>query len=135
MSPIEQAFEEFGDPHAVNFSKALFRFIHLLDDLVDRDKTLPSEGIVLTLLAFIDQLSSNAFWQQHKHDLFPVLHCSAMAWAASERLRKSEDVQQRLAAEVLKSEYQNVFFRIAFLVGGAEFAYNWELKYRGYTFG
>lgn len=132
---MDEAFEEFPDPNAVTFSKVVFRFVHLLDDLFDRDKDRSADDVALTFFALVDQVASNPFFQAHKASLMPVLYSSAKAWSASERLRKSPAVQDNVAAEVLKSEYQNLFFHVALLAGGVEFAHHWETKHRSYNFG
>lgn len=134
MNP-DELFDSFRDPNAGFLARTLYRFFHLIDDLVDRDKEVPAADVACILLALFDQLSNNPFWLLHKNDLMPVVFSSAMAWAASERLRKSENVQDRLAAEVLKSQYQDIFFRIAFLDGGVSFSLESDAKFRGFAFG
>jgi hypothetical protein len=132
---MDHAFAEFPNPDAVTFARILYRFIHLLDDLFDHDRERSAEDVALTFFGLLDHVSSNPFYQAHKNEILPILFSSAKAWAASERLRKSENVQEQLAAEVLKSQYQDVFFQIATLAGGIEFGHQWEAKYRTYTFG
>lgn len=134
---FDEEIEKFGDPHAVQFCKVLYRFIHLLDDLVDGDKKRDADEISGLFFALLAQLSKNPFWLRHHATLLPVLYSSSRAWAASERLRTSENLKDRVAAEYLKSQYQDVFFMVAALLDGncnaTGFALNWELSNRGYT--
>lgn len=132
---MDTAFDEFPDPNATTFAKGFYRFIHLLDDLVDHDKERTADDVALTLFAFVDQVANNPFFQRHKQSLLPIVYAAGRAWASSERLRKSDDIQNKIAAEVLKSQYQDLFHHIAFLSGGIEFAVQWEEKHRSYVFG
>jgi hypothetical protein len=134
---IETAFQEItkGDTQAYEFCRSSFEFFHLIDDLIDRDKPLEPNDIVLGLLKFIDVIGGNAFYQKHREDLFASIFASAMAFAASLRMEKDPDVQRRLASEVLKSQYQDIFFRVAFWVAGSRHAVEMDTKFRGYCFG
>lgn len=138
MNPdIETAFQEItaGNIPAYEFCRSSFEFFHLIDDLVDRDKPLVPNDIVLCLLKFIDVVGGNEFYQAHRQDLFTFIYAAAMAFAASMRMVSDADVQRRLAAEVLKSQYQDLFFRVAFWVGGSRHAIEMDAKFRGYCFG
>lgn len=135
---VEEAFREIsqGNVAAYSLCRSFYEFVHVWDDLNDGDnEALTPFGAVSVLLNFIDTLSNNPFYQKHKAVLGPVIHVSAFAWAASEGLRKSEDVQKRLAAEVEKSGYQQVFFYTAFLCGGLKHAADMDAKHRAYVFG
>lgn len=138
MNPdIETAFREIsaGDGAAYDFCRSSFEFFHLIDDLIDHDKPLVPNDIVLGLLKFIDTIGGNKFYQSHRDDLFAFIHAAAMAFAASLRMANDSDVQRRLASEVLKSQYQDIFFRVAFWVGGSRHAIEMDTKFRGYCFG
>lgn len=132
---MDEAFNEIPNPDAVTLVKVLYRMWHLVDDLVDRDQERTAADVALTLFAYTDHVGSNPFYQAHKVALIPIIYSSAKAWAASERFKTSEDINNKLAAETLKSEYFNVFAYIAFLAGGVEFAHRWDEKWRGYHFG
>lgn len=115
--------------------RSAFEFFHLIDDLVDRDKPVAPNDLILTLLKFLDTLTRNQFYQSHRDDLFAFIHASAMAYGASLRLAQDDDIQRKIASEVLKSQYQDLFFRVAFWVGGSRHAIEMDTKYRGYCFG
>lgn len=138
MNPdIETAFQEIcaGNVHAYELCRSVFEFFHLVDDLVDHDKPLQPNDIVLGLLKFIDVIGGNEFYQAHRADLFASIYAAAMAYAASLRMANDADVQRRVAAEVLKSQYQDLFFRVAFWVGGSRHSIECDTKFRGYCFG
>ena len=138
MNPdIETAFQEIaaGNQAAYEFCRSSFEFFHLIDDLVDHDKPVDLNDMALGLLKFIDVIGGNEFYQTHRTDLFTFIYSAAMAFAASQRMATDPDVQRRLAAEVLKSQYQDLFFRVAFWVGGSRHAIEMDTKFRGYCFG
>jgi hypothetical protein len=138
LSPdLEQAFQDIsaGNADAYTFCRSAFEFFHLIDDLVDRDKPVAPNDLVICLLKFIDVLTRNEFYQSHRDDLFAFIYSSAMAYAASLRLAQDEDIQRKVASEVLKSQYQDLFFRVAFWTGGSRHAIDMDAKHRGYCFG
>lgn len=132
---FDDALNEFPDPHAAVFCRAFHRMVHLLDSLFDRDEDRTADDVALTFYAFIGQVAGNPFFAQHRDALLPIIYTSAKSWAASERLRKSADIQEQIASEVIKSNYQDIYHYVAFLCGGIEFAAEWDIKHRGYYFG
>ena len=79
-------------------------------------------------------ISNPRFFVQHRDDLLPVIFSALNAWAASEELIKSDRESKKMGAHVLKSQYQDVFYRVAFLVGGYEHAACIDKKWRSYDF-
>lgn len=137
MRDFETEFREIaaGNNSAYEFMRSLFEFVHCWDDLYDNDKPVEADVAAMTLLKFIATLSTNEFYRQNVTPLLQGLHTACFSWAASERLRASEDVQNKLASEVLKSGYIEVFFLVAFLVGGTAHQLEMDHKFRGYSFG
>lgn len=137
MRDFEAEFREIaaGDENAYEFCRAVFEWVHVFDDLIDRDKPVETEAAVLTHLKLFAVLAQNPFFQHFRADLLQALQTAALAFAASERLNNAPDIQDKLAAQVLKSQYQDVFFRVAFLVGGTKHAMEMDKKHRGYSFG
>lgn len=134
---VEAAFQEIaaGNKLAYEFCRSAFEFFHLIDDLIDRDKPVIPNDIVLCLLKFIETISRNEFYQANRDDLFASIYSAGLAFAASLRMAEDSDVQRRLASEVLKSQYQDIFFRVAFWVGGSRHSIEMDTKFRGYSFG
>lgn len=134
---FEAQFTEIaaGNADAYEFMRATFEFVHCWDDLFDRDKPVEADFAAITLIKFIASLTNNAFYRQHSGHLLLALHTACFSWAASERLKTSDDVQNKLASEVLKSSYIEIFFLVAFLVGGTAHQLAMDRKYRGYSFG
>lgn len=123
-----------GDSQAVEFMCSLHRFFHMEDDLVDRDREVPAQEVVTSNLWLMFAFSHNEFFQRHKTFLWPTLVTSALAWQASEEFKKREDICDKIASQVLKSEYLNVYLGVAYCLGGFEHAEAMSRKYRRYHF-
>lgn len=134
---LEEIFQHVsnGNSDAYTFCRSFYEFVHMIDDLIDRDKPFDIGGAMFIVVKLVETIGFNPFFQKHKAQLLPVIHTSAMAYASSERLKTCEDIQGRVASEVLKSQYQDVFLYVAFLTGGSAFALECDVKYRGYSFG
>jgi hypothetical protein len=130
------AFKEIarGDQNAEDFLSVFYCWAHMRDDLVDKDKVVAPEtaaGLDFTLL---HTFSKNRFFEQHKDFLLPVLMTGALAWIASEDRKNHPDLLERLAAQVLKSQYVDVFLAVSFLVGNFDHAVRMSRKYREFSF-
>jgi len=121
-----------GNPDAVHVCWAVFQFSHVLDDLFDRDVTLPVETVGLALLTFTEAVAANPFFQANRDILLGSMRVSTVEWIDSENWRKREDIRERVAAEVLKSQYQNFFYTVAGLCGGIGHMQAMSAKYREY---
>lgn len=123
-----------GDELARQFCIVAFEFFHLVDDLFDKqDRT--ANDVTVVLCAFIETIASNPFFQANKAQLLPVMRSGAIAWAGSESLKTRGGLTEKLAAEVLKSWYQELFYAVAAIVGGVPHALVCAEKFRGYDFG
>ena len=134
---VETAFTEIskGDSEAFDFCRSFLDFVHCLDDLVDRDKPVDPKVAGHTFLKLIYCLADNRFFQRHKAVLLPIIHTATVEWIDSERLRQFDCPIKKVAAEVLKSSYQSIFFHVAYLCGGIDHQLKMSLTYRDYDFG
>lgn len=123
-----------GDVAAEEFCAVMFYFIHTQDDLFDKDKEVSAIELARMNYYLISMLADNRFFQKHKATLLPVIYASSMAWAASEGFVKNESPLYKLAAQVLKSQYQDIFLITAYLVGGQAHYEAMSAKYRDYNF-
>lgn len=132
----ERAFKTIanGNDEAYALCFALFHWAHAIDDLYDRDQEVSPERWMEINLTILDMAWRNNFFRQNYPSLFPVIRQSMMAWVASEKYRAQEDVQARVIAEVLKSQYQDVFFEIAFWCGGLAHQIKCDQEFREYSF-
>lgn len=123
-----------GDDAAFDFCNAFFRWVHCLDDLVDKDKEVPAHAVSILFFSLIHTVACNPFFQKHKVELLSTMLTASIAWTASEEWKKRPDVLHKITSQVLKSEYQNVFIHVAALCGGQSHAHAMSSKYRDYNF-
>lgn len=137
VSHVVQSFTEIanGNDDAAHFCASVHAFAHLIDDLYDKDHTPKPEDVAWVLAGFITDIAENPFFQAHRAQLLAAIRSSLLSWVSSEQFKAREDVRDKLAAEVLKSGYQDVFFVVADLVGGMNHALVMSTKWRGYDFG
>lgn len=121
-----------GDENAVHVCWAVFRFLHMLDDLVDRDVDVPADTVGLTLISFVEAVAANPFFQANRTELLTCLRVGILEWMESEAWKRRGDLKSALAAEVLKSSYQNFFYLVASLCGGLVHMRGMSAKYRDY---
>lgn len=105
-----------GNAQAYQFLVAWLSFCELIDDIVDSENQdqLTDENLVLTLLQFIVNVSSNQFYQSHRIHLEPAIVNAANDWLDANRMLAAGDP----AGHVLKSGYHQVFWTTARLAGG-----------------
>ncbi len=127
-------FEELccGDVDAVNFCYAFLSWMHSIDDFVDGDNKPDTDNIVGRQLHMMWTFTYNSFWLEHHPSLLPLIHNSAMVYLESERLAASDDIQKRMASQLTKSQYQDVFYYVGYLKGGWEHARRMATLHRGY---
>lgn len=133
--PVD-AFREIarGDQAAEEFMRRFYVWVEKQDDLFDRDKPVTAEMSAGWDLAMMYSFAKNEFFQKNQAYLWPVIHMSALAWISSEEYATSSDVGLVLAGQVLKSQYQDVFYAVAFCIGGFDHAVAMIRKYRDYHF-
>jgi len=98
----------------------LFEHFHQLDDLIDGDKQVTANDLMRVQLGLMHTLSFNDFWTEQKHILWPIIHTSIMAYWESEVLRKTTIPGNKIVGHVLKSQYQEIAYMVAFVIGGLE---------------
>jgi hypothetical protein len=123
-----------GDESAAQFMGVLYCWFHKQDDLFDGDHLVSAEVSAGFDLSLLHALAKNSFFQKNQDYLWPVITMSAIAWVASEERARTEDVLERITAQVLKSQYQDIFFAVAFCIGKFDHAVAMSRKYRDYCF-
>lgn len=107
-----------GDADALEFLWRFWCFEHCFDDLIDKDKPVDPEAAVRTLVQFIATLSFNAFYEEHKESLFPMIVMMANRSLDGDEWARSEDPAKRSAASVVRCGDVDLFLHVAFLTGG-----------------
>lgn len=124
-----------GDSHAFDFCAAVYRLSDLLDDLIDGDKEPRGvEEIAAITLSAAMCFSLNPFFHKHKTELLSLIQSGMDAYAKSLAWTGSIDPNERLAATVLATQYQEIFWTCARLTGGQKHYDSIVAKYRHYEF-
>lgn len=134
---FRQIFEEVapGNRAAQDFCHAFLAWVHFLDDMVDQDKPEAGpEDIIRLNLELAMVFAFNPFWQEHKTRLIPLIIQGAQAYADSNEWAKSVNARDRLSSDVLKSQYAEVFWHVAYLCGGPELLQQVTRKYRRFNY-
>jgi len=123
-----------GDEAAYDFMCRFYIWFHAFDDLIDHDKPQTLRELLKAHFGLIVSLSCNEFYLKHKAVLLPVILSSSMSFESSEQLREDPDVLRRIASQVLKSQYQDIFFQVAWCVGGYDHMAAMNEKWRDFNF-
>lgn len=136
MFNLEEAWQKIskGDASAKDLCRAVYLYVHTKDDLIDRDKPVKVETAVGHDLQILREFGKNPFFQKHQDFLWPLLLTSAMAYISSEDFKRREDVIDKIASQVLKSQYVDIFIGIAFCIGGFDHALAISREYRDYHY-
>lgn len=134
--PWEKIFSDVcaGNKSALEFCRHFVAWCHLLDDVADGELKATLEQFIWLNVRMIEIFSGNVFWRKHKETLMPVIIASVRAWLDSEQLKKRPMIGQQIAAEVIKSQYQDVIWMVAYLCGGWEHQAKMTAKWRDYHF-
>lgn len=109
-----------GNEAAMQWMWDFWCFTHVLDDLVDKDKSPSTEEVALALAQFVTALSINPFYQQHSASLYPLIMSAINRWIDGDAMDRSENPKRRVHAEVVRCGDIDLFLHIAFLTGGWE---------------
>jgi hypothetical protein len=97
-----------GDPHAFQWMWAFWNFEHVIDDLVDGDKSPTIADVSKSLANFVTALSLNPFYLRHSATLFPLILSACNRWIDGDEI-KSPAVR---CGEI------DIFLHVAYLTGG-----------------
>lgn len=136
MFNLEQAWKDISkdDPDAAALLRSLYWFFQKEDDFIDRDSPVSPEESAAVNLRLIEVIGGSAFYQRHRAFLWPLFVSSALAHVASEDFKTRPDVVDKIASQVLKSGYVDIFLGIAYCVGGWSHALAMQKLYRDYHY-
>jgi len=124
-----------GNQAASEFCFSFLALVHFVDDVIDGETAKwQTDQILRVNLELIRVLSFNPFWEANKNGLFPLVLMSVQQYADSLRWVKREDFRERATSDVLKSQYQDVFWHVAYLCGGYQHMDAISQKYRLYHY-
>lgn len=123
-----------GNAYAESFLGHFWVFAHALDDCVDKPERIDDQNITRAIINLIVDVAHNPFFEQNKHALIAILQLSAAAWLDSNQMARSGIPEQRLAADVLKGAYHEVFWFTALKTGGWDYMRSVTKEYREFDF-
>lgn len=124
-----------GHSAAADFCEVFVSWCHWIDDVVDADREWTAEALIqLNCFALPRTLATNPFFQKHKASLLPLIVQGFAAYLDSELFRQRPGVEDRRAAEVLKSFYHEVVWHIAYLLGGWDHSRAMTAKHREFDY-
>jgi hypothetical protein len=113
---VEQLTEMLrGDAAGVQFLVTYMRWAHWIDDIVDGDRAWDAEAVARVNLEAVVVFSENAFFLRHRERLAPLIVQAWRAFGDSIQWERRADVKDRRAADVLKSNYHEVYWHSAYL--------------------
>lgn len=121
-----------GNEAAHRFMRAFYIWVQMNDDLFDKDKPVTASQLVSANMNLLIEVSNNSFYRENSNVFLPVIMSASLAWVASEDFAKREGTLERVASQILKSQYCDVFFQTALLVGGMDFCLAMQAKFRSY---
>lgn len=109
-----------GNEDAHRFMRAFYIWVQIQDDLFDKDHEVKASQLASSNLNLLIEVSNNPFYRENSNVFLPVIASASLAWVASEEFAKRDGALDRLSSQVIKSQYQDVFFQVAMLVGGID---------------
>ncbi len=119
-----------GNPGALEFLRVFARRAHWIDDVADGDKLDAGERYGCHEIAkheseWLLTLSSNQFFLAHRAQLVPAMVLALNAWKDSDRFTGTE-------RDVIKGQWHEVVWLVAFLVGGSRHLHDMTERFRNY---
>lgn len=131
-----------GNALALEFLRAFARRAHWVDDLVDGLPADIADPLRATPQAYqmaemeaqwLLMLTGNQWFLEHRAKLVPAMVLALNAWVDSEQMRTAECRMQN-AADVVKGQWHEVVWLVAWLTGGWEKMRAVSTQYRSYDF-
>jgi len=116
-----------GNASALEFLRVFARRAHWVDDCCDEPGPVDAGEAARSESEWLLTLSGNAFFLAHRAQLVPAMILALNAWADSERMPSP-------TCDVVKGQWHEVVWLVAFLVGGTEHLQDVTRKFRGYDF-
>ena len=120
-----------GVIEAESFCTDLYRFLHLLDDLYDKDQAVTAQDLGIITINVLETFAANPFFQKHIYTLMPAVRTAIVSWVDSENW-KNRGGNDKIASHALKSQYHEVFYMVAGIVGGLKHQMHVTRQFREY---
>lgn len=119
-----------GNIFARQFCVSIYEFLHLIDDLVDKDvdPAPTDEEIGKICVKLILTIGGNPFYQDHRKAFEALIMQGFSAWLDANELERN----QKIEGKVLKSWYHELFWHTAAITGGWDRTRDVCRKYRAF---
>jgi len=107
-----------GDSHAEDFAWNFWCFMHVFDDLIDKDVQVLPETAVAEFARFFTAICYNPFFLRHRDQLYPLIISLCNRCVCGDEWESCNDEEKRKLARVVRCGDLDIFFHIAFLTGG-----------------
>lgn len=113
-------FERFmlGNEAAVSLCVALYRVMHVWDDLIDQDHPVAEADINQAFFYALGEMPVNPFYRAHVDSLSAVMRALMLRWMASTELERSKDVVGKDLAFGVRTSFVDFVVQCACLLGG-----------------
>ena len=102
---------------ALRFLTAFYRLVHGLDDVADaaadQKPAVEAERWITPLREFILETLLNPFCREHNREIATLVANSVAGWLDSNRIDAKDTERAKAVADVLKSQYHEVFWFVA----------------------
>lgn len=106
-----------GNVDAIRFCETLFRVSQVIDDLIDKDRSVSDRTIERSYWDAMIEIPSNPFYQRHLQTLVPLMQTAFNDWLDANTLENADDHGRNIAF-VLRDSVGNIACQVAYLVGG-----------------
>lgn len=120
-------------PAATQFLLSYLSFVHVLDDVYDKDKPVSDERLVRVMIWWSEELLFNPWVRDNAVALWTTVVLGWNSWLDANQWAKQPN-PKFFASDVIKSNYQETVFLVAYLCGGREHMRAMSQKYREYNF-
>jgi hypothetical protein len=107
-----------GNESALQFVRDVSFLSHAYDDLIDKDKPVSDENIHAMVWKMMVSLPGNAFFQENRALLQPLIITGIINWRASIDMEQTGCTEQLMVAHVIRHSIGDVLLMALAIVGG-----------------
>ena len=133
MNQIECQEVTKGNEAASKFLLSYLSLVHMFDDAYDKDEPVPDERMVKVMIWWSEELLFNPWVKENVDAIWSQVLTGWNAWLDSNQWAQCPN-PKLFASDVIKSNYQELVFLVAYLCGGREHMRAMSQKYREYNF-
>lgn len=122
-----------GNELASRFLLSYVALVHTFDDIQDKDKEVSDERLVKVMIWWGEELLYNQWVRDHADAIWSQVVTGWNAWLDANQWAHQPN-PKLFASDVIKSNYQELTFLVAYLCGGREHMRAMSQKHREYNF-